>query len=314
MCDLNYRRRRIDERLDATVERLAITMVKLITNSNGSVTIKSLCHVFNSMKFSDGEYDDFSSDIEEEKYVEYESENENEFEDDSEPNFDIYPLEEEEFVYGEMGTVIIDEPLFDVYTLKDEFVSGVEEMGIDDEPIFDTFPLEEEFVSRDNETVIEDEPIFDMYPSDEEFDSGNRETVIVDEPVFDTYLLEENFVTGDVGDVNYKNKKILDETYGHQITEVIVQEKVSQEDLIFTKDGVILIVHTDCSMQDEKVLDEKSISMMIDGDSSIHNEVLTGPISAWWESTFCIGFIRLVFDSGGINRKFEGEFCPPWRE
>ena len=67
MYDLNYRRGQIDKGLDATVERLAKIMVELITNCNGSVNIRSLCSVFNSMKFSNEEYDDFSFDIEEEK-------------------------------------------------------------------------------------------------------------------------------------------------------------------------------------------------------------------------------------------------------
>ena len=118
MCDLNYRRGRINKGLDATMERLAKTMVELITNCNGSVNIRSLRSVFNLMKFSDKEYDDFSFDIEEERYVE--EENENVFEDNSEPIFYMYPLEEEKFIYGDKEMVITDEPIFDTYPSEEE--------------------------------------------------------------------------------------------------------------------------------------------------------------------------------------------------
>ena len=257
MCDLNYRRGQIDKGLVATVERLAKTMVELVTDCNGNVNIRSLRNVFNSMKFSDGEYDDFSSDIEEEKYVEDESENENEFEDDSEPKFDIYPLEEEEFVYGEMGTVIIDEPLFDVYTLKDEFVSGVEEIDMDDEPVFDKYPIEEEFVF------------------------GGKEIVIVGEPIFDRYPSEEECMTKDIIEVDYENETIFEKSYEQLVERAKVQEMTAQEASLHIEDSIIFITQIDFSVQIEKKINEISTLMVIDGKFSIQNKASVGELWPW---------------------------------
>ena len=290
----------IQHRFDTFVDQFTEKMAALMMNQNRNYNHDHGRNP-NLMVVHDREYNDFPSDIEAEEFEEDMGEDADDVEEEEYDEDEV--VDEDEDLFEDDS-----KPIFDVYTLEDEVVSEVEI-----EPIFDKFPLEEEFVSENEEIVIVDESIFDTYPPEEEFVFGDEDAVIDNEPIFDAYPLEENFVTGDVRNMDYQNKKILDEIYEHQIREAAVQEKVTQEDLIFTKDGVILIVPTDCSMQDEKVVDERSISMMIDGDSSIHNEVLTGPISAWWESTFCIGFIR-KFDSRGINRKFEGEFCPPWRE
>ena len=137
---------------------------------------------------------------------------------------------------------------------------------------------------------------------------GDEVAIIDEEPIFDVYPLEEDFVFEDMGNEDNENKKILDEIYEQQIRKVGVQEKVLHEDLIFTENGIILIAHIDFSMQVEKKFYAESMSMATDGKFSIHNKVSVGKLWIWWESTFHMGFIITIFDSGGRNGNSRANF------
>ena len=111
----------------------------------------------------------------------------------------------------------------------------------------------------------------------------------------------------DIREVNYKN-------YEHPIRKVEAQERVIHEDLIFTEDGILLITRVDLSMQHKKKIYGKSTPITIDREFSIYNKASIREIWVWWESTFRIGFIRLVFDSRRTSKKFESKFIPSWGE
>ena len=89
-------------------------------------------------------------------------------------------------------------------------------------------------------------------------------------------------------------------------------------------DDIILIAYVASLLQVKEVINEKFTPVTIYGKFNICNKVLIGVIPpnqisaygawmafklleklndrAWWVSTFLIGFIRLVFDSGGTSK------------
>ena len=158
-------RRVIDDRLETTIQRrldifldqVMERMDTLMGNENGNC-YHSRGKNPNPIVISDEKEDDFSSDIEEEKYVEDEDV-------DVDSSFDVEKEEYEEDVdFHEIVMEIDSEPIFDMYPLENEFVCR-EEIVMVNEPIFDMFQSEEEFVSENEETVITDKPIFDTYPT-----------------------------------------------------------------------------------------------------------------------------------------------------
>ena len=238
------------------VERLAKTMVELITNCNGSVNIRSLRSVFNLIKFFDGEYDDFSSDIEKEKYVEEDDDISSDVEDN-----DISSDVEEVVYEGDMDEdedmIETDSKLiFDVYPLEEEgFVFGEEKTATDNEPIFDTYPLEEEFVF-----------------------GGNEEDVIDDEPTFDMYPLVEEFMTKYIIEVGYKKKINFGKSYEQLIEKTEVEEMTPHEDSLPIENSIILITHIDFSLQVERKTNKNSMPVATVGKFSIHKKVSVGEL------------------------------------
>jgi len=64
-------------------------------------------------------------------------------------------------------------------------------------------------------------------------------------------------------------------------------------------------------MQVEKKIYAESMPMAADDKFSIQNKASVGELWIWWESTFRIGFIRLVFDSGGTSKNSRTNFVHP---